>query len=152
MRVHAECAHEITILLRAIQKLGLVDLARDIVPDLIGHFDADADIDAVVLLLDAKAVAFIRKPFRTGTARCDDEIRSCNRLAVLEFQAVIPLPVRFDMCDRAFKAELHLVLEIFIRAFQHAKVVLRAKMAHTGAQEVQIMLQRQRPMSEPFVE
>ena len=143
VRIHAERAHEVAVLLRAVEQLRLVDLARDVVPDLIRHLDAHADIDAVVLLLDAEAIALIRKPLRTRTARRDDEEVRLDLLAVCELELVVALAVRLDVGDGALKAEFHLLLQVFIRLLEHAKVVLRAEMAHAGTQEMQVVLQGQ---------
>ena len=143
MRVHAERAHKVAVLLRTVEQLCLVDLARDIVPYLIRHLDAHADVDAIVLLLDAETVALIGEPLRSSAARRDDEEVRLDFLAICELEHVVALAVRLDVGDGTLKAELHLLLQVLIRLLEHAQIVLCAEMAHAGAQEMQVVLQGQ---------
>ena len=141
--IHAERPHKVAVALRAVNQLRLVHLRGNMVPDLVGHLHAHADIHLVVQKLHAEAAAFVAEPLRPRAARRDNQIFRLNALAVLHDKRVRAFAVGLDVRHRRKETELRLFPQIGVHLLQHLQIVLGAEVTHAGVQEMQVVCQRE---------
>ena len=135
MRIHAEGAHQILKLLRAVDYLALIELIGEVGEYLRGQLDAHADIDAVGLCRDIQRGADGFHPLAAAAADGDDAVGAGVALiAELDFIAATDLG---NSRDCGLKVEVHAVLELVIYVLQHDVVYIGTEVAHLRVQQVQ---------------
>ena len=135
MRVHAERAHQILELLRAVDYLALIELIGEVGEYLRGQFDAHADVDAVGLGRDIQRGADGFHPLAAAAADGDDAVGAGVALiAELDLVAALDLG---NARDGGLKVEVHAVLELVIYVLQHDVVYVGAEVAHLRVQQMQ---------------
>ena len=85
--VHAEGPHLVSVLLGAVEELGLVDHVGDVLEDHCGELYPHADVDLVVGHGQAQFPALAGEPLRSGPAGGGDEVFGQEDLSVISVPA-----------------------------------------------------------------
>ena len=138
--VHAEGAHQILELLRAVDDLALVDLIGQVGPDIRRQFHPHADVHTVGLGGDVQPRADRLHPLAAAAAHGDDALLAGkDRLVGVHRVAALLQPG--DGPDGGVEVEVHLVLQLVIQVLQHHIVDVGAQVAHLRVQQMQTVLQ-----------
>ena len=136
--VHAEGAHQVTVLFRAVDDLALVELVRQMGEDLRGQLHAHADVHAVGLGGNVQLPAHALHPFAADAADGDHAIPA-GILLPLRAHLIAALD-HLHALHRRIEEEVDLLLQLGIEVFQHHIVDVRTQMAHRRIEQVQVVL------------
>ncbi len=139
--VHAEGAHEILVVLGAVDDLGLVELVGQVGEHLGGKLDPHADVHAVGEGGDGQVAAHTLHPLgATPSGRDDAPLAGVVPLRGVDGVAALLLA---DRLDGGVEVEVHLPCQLIVKVFQHDIVLVGAEMAHRGVEQVQAILDTQ---------
>ena len=138
--VHAEGTHLITVLLGAVNQLGLVDHVGDMLKHLGRQFNAHTDIYLIIDQFNAQSLAPLGEPFCTGTTGTGNEPGGGKFLSLFGCNAILMLPFYRNICHGCMETELHTILHISVDILKNSQVVFGAQMLAARLQQVQIML------------
>ena len=140
--VHAERAHHVLKLLRAVDDLALIELVRQMGEDLRRKLHAHADVHAVGVRGDAHVPADALHPLRAAAPDGDDALARRDH-AVLRLDGVARTLVAHAL-DRRVEAELHALLQLVVDVFQHDIVDVRSEVAHLRIEQMQPVFEAHR--------
>ena len=112
--VHAESSHLVSILLRSVYYLALIELIRQMGEQYRWKFHANAQIHTVGLGGDLKICTYSLHPFTSASSNGYDTFvtSKCTLLAAYTICSIVHL---FHRLYRSVKIEIHLVLKICIQ-------------------------------------
>ena len=141
IRVHAERAHLIAVLLGPVNELRLIDDVRDMLKHRRRKLNAHTDVNLVVKKMQPQILTHVGEPLRAASARCGKQIVAEQLVAVFERDEIAAVGF-FDVRRRGIETEFELLLEVLIDVLQNHEVFLGAEMLASCLQQVQIIAQR----------
>ena len=140
VRVHAEGAYVVLVLLGAIDDLALVELVGDVLEDDGGQLNTHAEVYAVRVRLDAQLFAHALHPRAAAAPDRYDAVAALGDLIANVHAIPLVLTQRFDGVHRCPKVEVHVLAEQLVEVAEHHIVDVGAQVAHRRLEQGEVVL------------
>ena len=141
VRIHAEGADLVAVLLCAIDELGFVHNVGDVLKHGRRKLDAHADIDLVVYKLHAELAALLGEPLGSASAGRNDEVAALYVVAFFEAQRVA-VAVAVYAAHLGAEAIFYYLAQILVHVLEDAQIVFCSEMLDLCLKQVKIVLER----------
>ena len=136
--IHAERAHIVLELFRAVDDLALIELVGQVREDDGGQLDAHTEVDAVGLGGNVHLAAHALHPLAAYASDGDDALfAGVVRLADGD---AVALALAGDGGDGGVEVEVDLVLERSVEVREHDEVYVRAEVTDGGVEQIELIL------------
>ena len=138
VRVHAERAHEVAVLFRAVDDLRFIQLVRQVGEYLRRQLNANAYVHAVRLRRDVELAADAFHPLGTASANGDHAFIALEGLLRrIDGKAVA---AAFHLFHGGTEEEIRFPVQKLKQVLQHDIVLVRAEVPHRSVEQVELVL------------
>ena len=142
VRVHAERPYHIIVFISLVHDLAFVYIVCYVLEYLCRQLDSDAYVHAVFLLFDAKFIAYLRTPFRSGTACRHHEIFTSVLLALVRRKQERAVVLYVDIFDRRIKFGFYPFAAVIEDLAEDSDIPVSSQMSYLRFKKVQVVSER----------